>query len=296
MTDKRKDPRVAVRLKVKIKMGDFEKQFYTANVSRGGLFIECETPLHFEDVFHIELYLSENDVIRCMGKVVWISQPTEKSIYLPGMGLKFEDISLSDREKLGAFLGKIILSEQQVDEDYFYKLEERIILSSEDIYDTNSDAIVVFAGQGIRETVVFTKNIVKSGDGTLKKNYDLYGEELEVGQTLLVPYEGTLKCPYIILTGIPSFFDFNSDENLRNALLGALKMAKEQALPTISIPTFSLLEIGYPLQNIARVSLGTAYGFMKKEVFPKKVFFYCNYHNIQDLLVFQKFKKEIFSN
>lgn len=296
MQEKRKDPRIPVKLKVKLKKAGFEGEYYTANVSRGGVFVETNNPFPLEDMFEVELFLSENEKLTCNGKVVWISYSSEKSIYLAGMGLKFEDISLKDREQLGRFLGEIILKEQDVDEDFLYNMDSRIVVSSDDICETKADAIVIFAGRGIKEFVNLTRDVLKNAGETLKKNYLLYGDDLCIGETLLVPYEGELKNPYIILAGIPSFFDAHADDHLRNTMLGILKLAKEQAFPAIAIPAFSLLEIGYPLHNVAKICLGTAYGFLKKEIFPRKVFFYSNYNNVADLLAFQRIKKEIFSS
>ncbi|GAB4435879.1 MAG: hypothetical protein OHK0040_07110 [bacterium] len=296
MQDNRRDPRVPLKLKVKLKRENFEGEFYTANVSRGGIFVETPEPFSLEDVLDIELFLNEEERIVCKGKVVWLSHENEKSFYLPGMGLKFEDITLKDRERLGQFLGEIIIKEQEVDEDFLYDMESRILVSSDDICETNADAIIVFAGRGIKEQVNFTKEVLKNAGEKLKSNYLLYGDDLNEGETILVPYEGKLKNPYIILVGIPSFYDAYGDQKLRNTILNVLKVAKEQAFPAIAVPAFSLLEIGYPLQNVAKVCLGTTYGFLKKEIFPRKVFFYSNYNNVADLLVFQRIKKEIFSS
>jgi|GEM_PF-588227 len=293
--ERRRDPRIPLKLKVRLRKDGVEYEFYTANVSRGGVFIETENPFSLSDEFELELFLSEKEKISCLAKVVWISHSTEKSFYLSGMGLKFENISLKDRERLGAFLGEILTKEQEVDADMYYNLEERIIISSDDICETSAEVIVVLAGCGIKETVNFTQEVINNAGETLVKSYHLYVDELNIGETILVPYEGILKNPYIILVGAPSFFDSQGDEYLRNVMLGVLKITKEQAFTSVAVPAFSFLEVGYPLQNVAKICLGTTYGFLKREVFPKKVFFYCNYNNIQDLLAFQRIKKEIFS-
>lgn len=292
--DKRRDPRVSVRLKVKLIKDSFEGEFYTANVSRGGVFIETKNPFTLGDYFYLELFLTEAEKITCDAKVVWVSHYTENSAYLAGMGLKFENLSLKDRERIGSFLGEIIRKEQEVDADVYYNLEERIIISSEDICETAAQAIAVLAGIGIRDKVSLTQEVLKNAGETLVKNYNLYGDDLEIGDAILVPYEGKLKNPYIILVGSSSFYDAYGEENLRNVMLGVLKMAKDQAFTSLAIPAFSFLEVGYPIQNVAKICLGTAYGFLKKEIFPRKIFFYCNYNNIQDFLVFEKVKKEIF--
>lgn len=296
MQDNRRDPRVPLKLKVKLKRENFEGEFYTANVSRGGIFVETKEPFSLEDLFDIELFLNEEERIICKSKVVWISHENDKSFYLTGMGLKFEDITLKDRERLGQFLGEIIIKEQEVDEDFMYDMETRILVSSDDICETKADAIIVFAGRGIKEQVNFTKEVLKNAGEKLKSNYFLYGDDLNEGETILVPYEGKLKNPYIILVGISCFYDAYGDEKLRNTVLNVLTVSKEQAFPAIAVPAFSLLEVGYPLQNVAKVCLGTTYGFLKKEIFPRKVFFYSNYNNVADLLVFQRIKKEIFSS
>lgn len=292
--EKRRDPRVSVKLKVKLVNDSFDGEFYTVNVSRGGVFIETKNPFTLGDYFYLELFLTESEKISCNAKVVWVSHYTENSSYLPGMGLKFENLSLKDREKIGCLLGEILRREQEVDADMHYNLNERLVISSDDICETPAEVIAVLAGIGIRDRVSLTQEVLKNAGETLVKNYNLYGDDLEIGDAILVPYEGKLTNPYIILVGAPSFYDAFGEENLRNVMLGVLKMAKDQAFTSLAVPAFSFLEVGYPIQSVAKICLGTAYGFLKKEIFPRKIFFYCNYNNIQDFLVFEKIKKEIF--
>lgn len=294
MTDKRKEPRVPVKLKVIIKKDGIEDVYYTANASRCGIFVETPHPFSLEERIEIKLFLSENEVITAIGKVVWVSHPHEKNIYLPGMGIKFEELNIKDMEKLGIFLGKIIKAEQDVDEETFYNIEDRIIISNDDICQTKAEVVVVLAGRGVKEIVNLTKNVLDISKESLRNFYYAYGDDLNIGEPLLLPYEGTLNKPYVILVGAPTFYDAFSDELLRNAIWRVLRLASDQTFASVAIPAFSFLEVGYPLRNLAKVCLGTAYGFLKKEIFPKKVFFYSNYNNQNDLLVFQRVKKEIF--
>lgn len=294
MQDKRKEPRVPIKLKVIIKKDDFEDVYYTANASRGGIFVETAYPFSLDERLEIKLFLSENEVVMAKGKVVWVSHPHEKNIYLPGMGIKFEELDIKDMEKLGIFLGKIIKAEQTVDDETFYHIEDRIIISNDDICQTNAEVVVVLAGRGVKEIVNLTKNVLDISSESLKNFYYAYGDDLNIGEPLLLPYDGKLNKPYVILVGAPTFYDAFGDELLRDAIWSVLRLASEQTFASVAIPAFSFLEIGYPLRNLAKVCLGAAYGFLKKEVFPKKVFFYSNYNNQNDLLVFQRVKKEIF--
>lgn len=291
--DQRKDPRVSVKVKVKVKKGNYECILYTANMSRGGIYVETDNPFVVGDILEISLFLSEDLQISCQGKVVWTSYNTDKSFHLPGMGIKFEIISDKDREKLGAFLGRIIAANYDVEKDY-YPLWERINVSTENICDGSWDVVAIFAGVAMKETVNFTKDVLAAACESFKNSYLEYGETLNTGETILLPYEGKLKSHYVILVGLPFFYDAHGEENLRVAMNSLLQLAKEQAFLALAVPAFSLLELGYPVQTIAKICLGTSYAFLKKEIFPRKVFFYCNYNNIQDMLIFQGVKKEIF--
>lgn len=296
MTEKRKDPRVPLKLKVRLKRGSFEGYYYTANISRGGIFVETEEPFPIDEPVEIELYLSEEHRITCHGKVVWSSPAGVNTNYLPGMGIKFEDISLEDREILGRFLGEIIAKEQEVDEDFLYDLQKRIVLTSDDIFDTSAEAIVLFGGEGIKEGQSFMKEVLANSSPSFKKYYEILEGVIGIGRAVMIPYEGKFRSFYVILVGIQRSDGLNDEGILREVMVSALRMAKEQAFPAIAVPVFFLLELGYPIALVSKICFGSVYGFLRKEIFPRKVFFYTNYNNFADFLAFQKIAKEIFSN
>ncbi len=81
--------------------------FDSHNVSKGGLFLETELLLDVGETYWISFTLPGTSVaIRTRGRVVWVNKdpdednPTDK----PGMGLKFLDLTDSERAGLAAFL------------------------------------------------------------------------------------------------------------------------------------------------------------------------------------------------
>jgi type IV pilus assembly protein PilZ len=82
---------------------------HVCNISRGGLFIRSDKPLPLETEVSIVLRLPEDGVcIRAMGRVVWnydIAKGTSRII--PGSGIRFVDMSASDRAALEGYLKRL---------------------------------------------------------------------------------------------------------------------------------------------------------------------------------------------
>lgn len=82
---------------------------HVCNISRGGLFIRSDKPLPLETEVALVLRLPEADVcIRAKGRVVWnydIVKGTSRII--PGSGIRFVDMSATDRAALEAYLKKL---------------------------------------------------------------------------------------------------------------------------------------------------------------------------------------------
>ncbi len=77
-----------------------------SNLSRGGLFIATETPLPVQSELDLVLTLkNEDERIRARGRVVWnydIRKGTSRVI--PGMGIRFVDLSPDDSHRLVDYL------------------------------------------------------------------------------------------------------------------------------------------------------------------------------------------------
>ena len=92
---KRRDLRAPLIVQ-KIKIEDDQKVFfgYSKNISRSGMFIASVNPLEPGTQVEVEIPLPSNheQAVRCRCEVVWKRRFSKKSIYEPGMGLKFIDI------------------------------------------------------------------------------------------------------------------------------------------------------------------------------------------------------------
>ena len=92
---KRRDLRAPLIVQ-KIKIEDGQKVFfgYSKNISRSGMFIASINPLDPGAQIDVEIPLpsDQNKSVRCRCEVIWKRRFSKKSIYEPGMGLKFIDI------------------------------------------------------------------------------------------------------------------------------------------------------------------------------------------------------------
>lgn len=293
--EKRKDPRVSVSLMVIIKKDGKEFVLETANISRGGAFIKTDNPLNIDEVFDISINLSEK-IINCKGKVVWVSFPSTKSDYLSGMGVKFIDMTLGDLEYLGKFLGDILKKQIVVDETAIYSLKERIQIFDSYIFDICSDCLVLFVGEEGEFFDIFAKEVFDKADKVTKDLYEINKNNLSSGEACLLPYlSDYYKINYVLLISVPTYFDSFGEELLRKAILNCLQKASEQIFNSLSIPVFSLFETSFPINVVARILLGSIYGFLKKEHFPRKVFVFSTQNDQNIRLMFENKIEEIFS-
>ncbi len=108
-TPTRQHPRHPVDLKVDYTTRDAFLANHITNLSRGGLFIASEAPLPVSSELDIVLTLPDQDErIRARGRVIWnydIRKGTTRVI--PGMGIKFLDISPEDSHKLAQYLATL---------------------------------------------------------------------------------------------------------------------------------------------------------------------------------------------
>jgi len=79
------------------------------NISRGGLFIRSDRPLPLQAEVVLTLRLPDAGVtIRATGRVVWnydVARGTSRII--PGSGIRFVDMSPTDRAALESYLKKL---------------------------------------------------------------------------------------------------------------------------------------------------------------------------------------------
>jgi type IV pilus assembly protein PilZ len=111
----RREPRVNAVLQTRFR--DADGKLYdgmTGTIGTGGLFLESDrlypigTPLEME----IKIPHEPDEPVRAGGEVVWSRAKMERTIHFPGMGIKFNRISESDRERLVRFV-KILTRAKQ---------------------------------------------------------------------------------------------------------------------------------------------------------------------------------------
>ncbi len=295
MYEQRRDPRVFLKLSVKLEKDNKVYYLNTVNISRRGAFIETTEPFDLDEVFKIDIYLPEK-TISTQGKVVWVSYPNEKSNYIPGIGIKFLSMSIEDIDYLGSFLGKEI--KKHFSFDRFEDVKERICLFNTDFFISETSSkdnnLVLFLNEVGNFFDHFSEAFFDTLDESAKKYYEIKKDTLKIGDSLLLTCESeTNRINYIILVLIPTFYDSYGEELLRNAILSLLKKANEHVFMKLYIPAFILFETGFPIPVIARILLGTIYGFIRKEAFPRIVLIFCGQYDEQSGLIFEKVMKEM---
>ena len=82
---------------------------HVSNISKGGLFIRSDKPLPIETEVTLVLRLPATGVcIRARGRVVWnYDMPKGTSRIVPGSGIRFVDMSPTDRAALEGYLDSL---------------------------------------------------------------------------------------------------------------------------------------------------------------------------------------------
>src|SRR5687768_13124616 len=95
--DNRKDARVPLAAKVQIKTEGLDKfiEKFSANVSRGGIFIRTPQPLPMGKEIHLTVVVpGGNALIEAKGKVTWVRPtPDPKTGEPAGMGIQFTELA-----------------------------------------------------------------------------------------------------------------------------------------------------------------------------------------------------------
>jgi type IV pilus assembly protein PilZ len=82
---------------------------YVCNISNGGVFIRSSSPLPLNSEVALVFRLPESDqCIRATGRVVWnYDMPKGTSHIVTGSGIRFVDMSASDRATLERYLARL---------------------------------------------------------------------------------------------------------------------------------------------------------------------------------------------
>ena len=97
LDQRRAHPRVQVKWPVTMMTPEGEMDGTIENISAGGAYIRCGTPLFKKDLFILAI-LSQNQELTWIGaEVIWIDIPPNRNSKVPiGMGVRFTTISSKD--------------------------------------------------------------------------------------------------------------------------------------------------------------------------------------------------------
>ncbi len=106
--EKRGSQRVPVRLEVNFQSIDSFLSEYAMNISRGGLFVSTRKPLDVGTKLTLQFTIPDAAVpIKINGEVAWVTTYDKASQLIPGMGIKFRELSDGDRKKLEEFIDSL---------------------------------------------------------------------------------------------------------------------------------------------------------------------------------------------
>lgn len=96
-TQRRAHPRVEVRWPVAMMTPEGDMDGTIENISAGGAYIRCGTPLFKKDLFILSILSQNGDNTWIGAEVVWIDIPPNDDSEVPiGMGIRFTNISPAD--------------------------------------------------------------------------------------------------------------------------------------------------------------------------------------------------------
>jgi len=124
------------------------------------------------------------------------------------------------------------------------------------------------------EAIVNAANSALAGGGGVDGAIHMRIGGCPTGQAVITS-GGNLKAKYVIHTVGPIYRDGKSGEAelLASAYKSSLKIAVEKGIHSISFPSISTGAYGYPINEAARIALGSAIDFIKTHRNPKLVRF-----------------------
>lgn len=101
--DRRQHPRKDIDIEIVYSSLDTFFYDYAVNISRGGMFIRTENPLHVGSNIKLRFSLPDSDrLIETRGKVVHTVSGKRRKSEPHGMGIMFEEIKDEDRDLIEA--------------------------------------------------------------------------------------------------------------------------------------------------------------------------------------------------
>ena len=107
--EKRQHPRVAISWKADIETSQGTIDAQLKDISLGGAFVVCPSPLALSDKFRISIDIPDQDALTLNAEVVWsnVNVPDDKVVNR-GMGIRFTNNSAEDRNRLAtAIMGSL---------------------------------------------------------------------------------------------------------------------------------------------------------------------------------------------
>lgn len=165
-------------------------------------------------------------------------------------------------------------------------MDRKIRIMIGDITERDTDAIVNAANSYLKHGGGVAGAIVKKGGQIIQEESDKIGY-LPTGFAAITT-AGALKAKYVIHAVGPIWGQGHEEEKLRNAVLNSLKIADEYNLTSLSFPAISSGIYGCPKDMVARILMGTALEYLKKENTTLKVIEFCLF----DEETYRYFKRE----
>ncbi len=103
--EKRTAERLPIRMLVEYESSEDFLIDYTANMSIGGMFIQTSNPLEVGTRFRLRFRIpGREEPVDTVGEVCWVLTPDEAGVMQPGMGVRFEELTGTDRVAVEAML------------------------------------------------------------------------------------------------------------------------------------------------------------------------------------------------
>ncbi len=103
--EKRKEPRILISMEVTYENRNEFSSSYLFDVSGGGVFIRTADPLEAGSRVQVCFHLPDmTDAILADGTVVWSVRASGSE--RPGMGIRFDRLGPTDRQRLSQFIDK----------------------------------------------------------------------------------------------------------------------------------------------------------------------------------------------
>ncbi len=150
-------------------------------------------------------------------------------------------------------------------------VKDRIEIVKGDITEMKTDAIVNAANNQLILGAGVAGAIRKKGGPKIQEECNKIGP-IKVGEAAITT-GGNLFAKYVIHAASMSLGGSTTEESLRSSTRASLKIAKENGIKTIAFPAIGAGIGGFPKRECAKIMIGEAIEFLKKEDIPEKVYF-----------------------